>query len=248
MKRIATVLHRLLEIAPDDGAVRRMAEQAHFVIDPTLCDLFGRSDVDACIRAVKEADLAHLPVPELTVEWEADSTRYFVSLRERGGGFYAMVARLRSRNGREILTVADPLWVRIVDGVTTAFSPPCPVDGYAAALAVEMALIATVTRGIDKEVIEPTRLNRQREANGKPRIPRHTLVRIGTVYDHSDRPVRNTGQRVPCEMHLRIGHVRNQAHGERWGERKVVFIPPVIVNYRPGASLSALRPRRVLAR
>lgn len=247
-KYIATALHKAMDLS-EDPVLLQMEKLPHFVFDHSLIVLFGRSDVKSCIAAVKAAGIARLPVPELLVEWEADGTRFFVSLRESEGQFVAMVARLHP--GGYLMTITEsPVWVRIEDdGVTRATLCPAPIDGYAAALAVELALMMTVTRGIAKEVIQPSVLNRKREGRGERRIPTHSLVHVGSVYDlydvASDVPLdQGKAPRAPAEMHIRIGHVRNQAHGEAWSERRVVFIPPTIVNYVPGATLKDARPPR----
>jgi hypothetical protein len=104
------------------------------------------------------------------------------------------------------------------------------------------------TRGIEKELIVPEPLNRKRRITGKPEIPRHTVVRIGSVYDCEGRAHSvGTGRQLP--LHLRIGHARHQAHGPKHSERKWIFISPVIVNYRPDDEPGEVKmPKKVLAR
>ena len=103
-----------------------------------------------------------------------------------------------------------------------------------AGFAAQIALLMLHTRGIEKEVIEPTKLNAKRQGTGKIRIPRHTVVRIRR-YDREGR-AHSVGGGRQLPLHLRIGHARHQAHGPHHSERKWIFIPPVIVNYRPGAT------------
>jgi hypothetical protein len=100
-----------------------------------------------------------------------------------------------------------------------------------AARALFSALILTNTRGITKEIIETERLNRARAKTGKTGtpVPRHTLLRIAHAYVRSEGS--STGGRRSPRVHLRRGHTKEMPVGKGRTGRKLVYIPPVLVNW-----------------
>ena len=152
--------------------------------------------------------------------------------------------------GEEAVEV-DPAIVRIALG-DTAFSIETEDSRThetwmrIAGASLGIALLMLNIQGVEKEVIEPTKLNRQRKASGKPGIPTHTVMRIGHVYDHNGNRVGlGAGRTMP--VHMRAGHTRRQHYGEGNTLEKIVFIPPVLVNFKPGERPEVRQPKRILA-
>lgn len=251
-KYIATRLHQALELAPDDRDLQTMAGKPHYVIDRRLTEMFGREDVAKSITAIIEAGLARLPFPELVVEFDAEeSVRRFVLLAETPDltGFDASIATL---SGPALTVTSTPTRVNIVQIPTPGFhvehSQGSELDRLAAVFAAAVAMLMLNIQGIDKELIEPRALNAQRTAKGRPSVPRHTLLRIGTVVDSEGRSTRfSDGRHMP--LHLRAGHVRHQAYGKGHLDRKLIYIPPVLVNFKPGDETRPVpQPRKILTR
>ena len=113
-----------------------------------------------------------------------------------------------------------------------------------AAAAISAAMLMTHINGLAREKVEVGKLNKARAASGKREIPEHTIVRLGHVYDRSgQKHAIGSGHTMP--IHMRAGHVRNQAHGPGMKLRKLVWIEPVLVNYRDGTDLPK-PPRKVV--
>lgn len=88
------------------------------------------------------------------------------------------------------------------------------------------------TAGIKKEVIEPTKLNRRRQQQNKPLIPRHTYIRIGHVYKHDNSTQAEAYEpRRSPRPHWRRGHIRNVSIGKGRTGTKRVYIQPKLVAY-----------------
>lgn len=242
---IHTALHRLAEIAGAEPLVMRMHGVAHYAVAMDVIQIMTRDDVQKSVLAMLEAGIAHLPYPEMLVEFSvAPGCVRFVLLKERSGGFSAEGAVLV----RNELADISPTHARIA--VT-----PCGLtidrafDGSEAdafVLAAALGLLMLNIRGIDKQVVEPRALNKARRAHGRPTVPTHTVVRIGTVFDRAGRghagAIQN-GRRMP--VHLRAGHTRMQACGPEHSERRPVYIPPVLVNYREDEPV-AKQPKRLV--
>lgn len=253
-KYIATQLHKALEIDPSDPILNRMSIRPHYVIDQRLVEMFGRADVKACLKALMEVEMAHLPFPEIVIEVDARGARRFALIREQEGGFAVDLATLGNKGEQTALTITTaPARVYWRDQDLRVEGYASKVDGLMAGFAVAMGLLILVTRGIDKEVIDPSALNRKREQRAQGNdsdpipIPRHTVLHIGTVYDKNDKPVKGLSRHVV--IHLRAGHARNQAYGEGYSLRKMIFIPPCLVNYKPGDDLSKVAlPKRIVTK
>lgn len=250
-KYIATKLHQLIEGGHGEPLYDRMLELPHYVIDDRLVELFQREDIVRSIVAVIEADVAYLPYHEMVVEYDVKGERTFrvlARLRETtpgvNGDFLADIVLHTegmtsiTREPVRMRTATDPAGIDVAETWSKS-------DQVTAAFALMIALLMLNIQGIDKEVIEPERLNKSRKASGKPGIPRHTLLHIGTVLNSEGHGVRfGEGRHMP--VHLRAGHVRHQAHGPGMTERKLIYIPPVLVNFHPGDDVK--QPKRVLTR
>lgn len=245
MRYIATRLHKALELAADDDFLLRCATLPHYVIDKSLSDLLTRGDVRASIDAMIEADIAHLPFPEMLIEIDTGSARSFVVLAEADGAFRASMAVLRGEEAVEV--DPDPMTIQLGDAameVRTEAGRSHASWMRTAGVCLGIALLMLNIQGVEKEVIEPTRLNRSRVACGKPSIPGHSVMRIGHVYDRNGvRQGFGVGRQMP--VHLRAGHARRQHYGENNTLIKTVYIPPVLVNFKPGAEVN--QPKRILA-
>lgn len=101
-----------------------------------------------------------------------------------------------------------------------------------AAMAMCIAVLMTNTAGIEKVHIDNSRYDRRAAKQGKPKMGNYTMLRIGHVYDKSGKAHAYTGRHMP--VHLRAGHVRNQAYGAGRTKHRMVWIDPVLVNYHPG--------------
>lgn len=87
------------------------------------------------------------------------------------------------------------------------------------------------TSGIDKTIIEPTKLNQARVKSGKTPIPRHYVIRIAHTYARDGSKVKY--ERGKTKIHMRAGHTRQQPHGPNSSLRKPIWINAVLINYRP---------------
>lgn len=97
--------------------------------------------------------------------------------------------------------------------------------------ALYTALLLLMTQGMEREVVEATKLNKHRVASGKPPIPRHTYIHIGKVYRSAtgDRSDDYDPRRSPIP-HWRRGHNVTYGTGPAHKGGKVVrYIPPRIV-------------------
>jgi len=90
------------------------------------------------------------------------------------------------------------------------------------------ALLLMMTRGMEREVIEVERLNKQRIKHNKMPIPSHTYIRIGHVYQ-SDGSSRQYDERKSPRPHWRRGHIRN--YRTKGGGTRPRYIPPMLVAY-----------------
>lgn len=239
MKRIATKLHQLLDLVGDEAA--ELTGCAHYVIDATLLEMMSRTDVQQSVNAVVEADVAHLPFNPCLIEFEVlDGARRFVFLSEQGASFRIINAALYKNR---MATLAEKSCIARLAHGQIELTGAAGNDREASALGVAIALLLINTRGVERDVINPVQLNRARVRKGETQIPTHTLLRIGTVYSREGRPA--LGHRRQTRVHLRHGHCRNQVCGENWQDRKLIYIPPTLVNYSEGAAEPVLRPKVV---
>lgn len=258
MQHIHTLLHKVkehvgmgdtmavkLDISPETTQrVREMAVSMlnktvpHYVINTDLIEAFVRQDLKASIKAVFEANIARLTYPEVLVEFSIDkSIRRFVWVREEIGGGVSCFP-MGFADG--VLVVGND-WGKISydvgkNAITTDFSHDYGL-AHSSVMAWLMAVLLVHTRGVEKETIAPIKLNRTRIANGRVVIPTHTYLRIGVVYDREGRGttvINGDVKKLPRRVHMRCGHVRNQAFGKDWNEHRLIYIEPVLVNYSDG--------------
>lgn len=250
-KYIATKLHKALEMAPDDEDLAAMTNAPHYVVDRKLIEMFGREDVNRSIAALIEAGICRLPYEQLVVEFEAeDGVRRFAHLREKPDG--SVSCTMAVLNAPALTVTSHPITVSIKSDPETAFvvsgGKSSELDKLAAAFATAVALLMLNTKGIEKELLQPVALNEAREKRGMPAIPRHTVMRIGTVVDALGRE-RSFSESRHMPLHLRAGHVRHQVCGKGRADRKLVYIPPTLVNFNPAEpDHKAPLPKRILSK
>lgn len=242
--------------APDtsmEGYVAHMKkceEAPKFYVDPELMEVW-QTGVDS-IEALNLAGVLRLPYPVVMIEFEVilHSIRHFVLLEEVEDEEYPFRALLMTlRDDRAVfsachasINIAGRQWnlragtpSYLVDNALSRSlaNDALDVDGGICCIGLEMALVLMHTRGIEREKIEPTRLNKARLRSGKASIPAVTTLRIGHYYDSSGK-VHQHDARKPVKVHWRRGHVRNVAVGKGRTGREPRYIPPTLVNYRPG--------------
>lgn len=260
-QQIKSKLHDMLERLP---AHKRDAFRGKpiYVIEKSAIEMARRSDIKACVNALLEEGAARLPYPDMIIEYEnmafSEPARTFIRFAEEGSGKWRVDFALMASRG-VILSVQD---IVVVHNETDTRVEMPPAQGRIDEQASEdmgkiigsmsvVALVLTSLRGIDREVIEPHRLNRARVKSGKEPIPSHTVIRIGSYYDVSGREVRAwaAGSRGHMPMHIRAGYHRWQRYGPGLEQSKRIFIESVIVNFDPAAGKKAdgLRPKIVRA-
>lgn len=254
-QHIHTKLHELASVMSTDGTqhgignplIAKMLTCASYVADKDVIDLLQRNDASASIKAMVDAGVARLPYPELVVEFDLTGVmRIFCLLREEAlsGEIFCHVGYMARSDGAGALEMT-PICITIENGGFFIKLPEKQMNTHkefysvAALIAVSVALLMLNTKGITKEVIECQKLNRTREKSGKVQIPRHTIVRIGTVYARDGKGQSyGHGAKRP---HLRSGYTRNQHYGVNNEQTKIVFIPACIVNYVEGSDIQAPR-------
>lgn len=246
-KYIATKLHKAAELAPGEEFFTEAAGLPHYVIDETLIELLQRSDVGASISAMIEAGICKLPFPQMLIEVDMSGNRSFVVAEEYQDHFRARMGIIH-KSGLAAEVDPDTFYVH-ADGnaitVDTVLHKSHSSWLRGVGLAISVGLLMLNIQGVDQEVIEPTKLNKRRVASGHPGIPRHTLLRIGHVYDSDGSRHASTGSGWTMPVHLRAAHTRRQHFGEGNLQTKIVYVPPVLVNFTPGAV--APQPRKIVA-
>lgn len=234
---IWTRLHVLADLAFGDPLVQLRMMNAitpvpHFSLAPDLVAVMTREDVQKSILAMVEAGIARLPFAPTLIEFSlSEKVRRFVLVDEHEAGFTAEVATLHSDRLADVS--ASKVAIRVTATGLGVEGHRDEAEGIAVAFAVSAALLMLNIKGVEKQVVQVDKLNRARGRLGRTRVPSHTLVRIGTIFDRQGRgESAGTGRKMP--VHLRAGHVRNQACGPELSEHRPVYILPVLVNYRDG--------------
>lgn len=221
-------------------------EAAKYYVHDDVVAVMTRQDTMSSIQALVEANMLRLPFDPILIEFEASPEfRRFVLLRQKGEIFRADSYFLHNATERMFADSQDAE-ITLGDVAIMVNGVKNKQDGHAIAVAACMALLFLNVKGIEKEVITPTKLNIVREKRNKPPVPTVTTMRIGTVYDRSDRPVQNgalLGHHKRC--HLRAGYTRRQHYGKGNELTKIVYIPPCLVNYNPGDEKPAMPVKRV---
>lgn len=117
-----------------------------------------------------------------------------------------------------------------------------------APMALTVALLILNASGIEREKVKCDRLNRARSASKKTRIPDHTIIRLGHVYDREGvaHRVGKSGWKMP--VHVRSAHTRQQFHGPGRSLRKPIFVPMKIINYDPASGEEPPKPKPKLVK
>jgi hypothetical protein len=190
----------------------------------------------------------------MVVEYEANPKWHeFVMLREKDGAIYGRIATMDNTTTTAMVANNE---IKITFSNGMAHVAPCPGDNHpdfaifrnAFMVGVNLALLMLNTKGIDKEVVVVSEsLNKKRVQRGKPRIPTHSVVRIGTIYRRDGTAIKNENGRGGWHMpmHWRCGYARIQHFGKNREETKTVYIPPCIVNYKPEEDAPAAPHRKV---
>lgn len=234
--RIMTAHHKIDWTKIKHDVAKKYHEAAKYYIDADVVGLIQRDDGLRSVKALIEAGICRLPYNPMMVEFSAtEKFRWFILIEETEEDskfdflcqciFMHLPTRetYYSSSDAELFMTDEGF---VVNNVRTT------QDAHAAICGVTMSLLLLNTRGIEKEVIHPQKLNAIREKKGQSAIPRVTTLRIGTVYDREGKghAIGTTGMR---RVHLRAGHARRQHYGKGNAETKIVYIPPVLVNYNP---------------
>lgn len=233
----------------DNKIVQDMLKAASFVIDSDVLELVKREDCRKSIRALIEAKMVRLPYNPMVIEFEVDGKSHeFVYLYEKfdiatGATFIMGRPVLMELQMETAMVATHEIAAAVHENEIKVSGGPYEAVGNSAhklfmhsfAVAVHLALLMLNTKGIEKEVVqvEPS-LNKKRIAKGKPPIPTHSVVHIGTIYRRDGSAIKREGSggwHMP--MHWRCGYTRRQHFGKNREEEKIVYIPPCIVNFKP---------------
>lgn len=113
------------------------------------------------------------------------------------------------------------------------------IESKAAIRLLAVAFVVTNIKGVVRDVIEvKPGLNKARERKGRPPIPKHAVLRIGHVYDKSGNKHAYTQSGKldgrSTKVYLRRGHTRKQRYGKEWSQERLIYIEPILVNYKGG--------------
>lgn len=259
---IKTKLHILAEnvdpsnmkLGRENPMVKEMLDAASYVIDDDVLDLLRRDDASKSIKALVQAGMVHLPYNPMVVEYEVLKSHHnFCLLKEKNGvisgrvvvmensNYLAMVAKF------EITAEVKDGALHINEGIYSHNAYESRVFVATFATALNLALLMLNTKGIDKQVITVAgSLNKKRARHGKPPIPVHSVVHVGTIYRRDGSAIKHEGGggwKMP--MHWRCGYTRLQHFGTNREETKYVYIPPCIVNFVPEEAAPAAPHRNV---
>lgn len=216
------------------------------VIDPDLVEVMDLAVVGSSIKAMIEANVLRLPFNQMVLECtfnDLPDETFFCMINDRTvvvASYYAEQACVYPTRF-DYVTQVNGNGSAISMNFTDAFLT-VPVDsdlatkideyiGKVVGRLLGVAFVVTNIQGVEREVIESVALNKAREKRGKVPVPRYTYLRIGHYY-------KSTGERADYvagrsgKIHMRRGHTRNQACGEGLKDRKLIYIEPVLVNYR----------------
>lgn len=143
-----------------------------------------------------------------------------MSIEDRGGEPW-----IRFAAGTAFLPITDPAHSYLVQNTYLKDS----ADVFWAACA---AYLLMSTRGVEKEVIDTTRINKKRLLSNREPIPRHTYIHIGRVYRSasSDQSDEYLPRRSP-RPHWRRGHAKAVRYGPGREKVKEVYIQPKLVAF-----------------
>lgn len=222
------LLSKLHKLPSDDPLIQRMMGREIYVIDQELIEILPREDIQRSIAALLEAGLGRLPHPEMVVEFTLRGTAWAVLLEDTPGHIRAHV--VGAYLGMITISTNPATATTTTNGINIS-GAASEADAGAIVMAVAAALLLLNTKGVDKDVIHPQALNKARRLRGETPIPTHTLIRIGRIYDRNGIAHIQEGKRRPMPVHIRAGYTRMQFFGEGRAERRLVYIPPVVVNF-----------------
>lgn len=216
------------------------------VIDPDLIETMDIATVGSSVKAMIEANVLRLPFNQMVLECtfnDLPDETFFVMISDQTvvvASFYAEQAcvyptkfdykAMAADGGSKLELKFQDAFLSVPVDSEIAFK----IDDYLSKVVgrlLGVAFVVTNIQGVDREVIESAALNKQRERKGKVPVPTYTYLRIGHYY-------KSTGERAEYvagrsgKIHMRRGHTRNQACGEGLKDRKLIYIEPVLVNYR----------------
>ena len=248
---IRSKLHKLLAKYPH----KHMPRDPFFAFSDEVTDLLAGSSASVnSMKALMEHGLVHLPYPQMTVQFhQVDSgVTWVLWLQELpdgkfNGDLFAHKTDIKMGfMARSTLSV-DPdakecfdVVVKPAQDVLALAERREEVElmaddvGYVSIAGLQMAVLMTHLGGLEREVHDaPEKLNKARRAKGEPPVRTYTYVHVGHVYNQAGERVAyergGSGRRMP--IHMRAGHNRNQFYGEGRALRKLIWIPPVLVNY-----------------
>lgn len=215
-----------------------MHKAASFVVDKEVLDLLMREDVSKSIKALVEAKMVRLPYNPMVVEFETTPQHHeFVLLREKDSVIYGVTAIMDNATHGAIVINEELRMEVLDDGFIVTNAPKSQKDRVIIDVflkGVNIALFMLNTKGIEKRIIEvPASMNKKRTAHGKPAIPTHSVVHVGTIYRRDGTAIKRGGGGWHMPMHWRCGYTRVQHFGKGREEEKMVYIPPCIVNFKP---------------
>lgn len=252
-KTVVTKMHQIIERSKGEVPIfNEMARSPLYFLDQKLIKICENDEVmGKSVAALILSGNAHLPHPRLVVEFDGEAyedrpgqVRRLFYIRQVGDEF---------RVHGTIMT-----YERLSLQAEFTLLPIMEGEGYMrcterggndndtialGAFSILMMFLTLDARGVKKEAVEVERLNRKRENSGRTPIPSHTVIRIGSYFDRNGREHRIGGSHT-MSIHLRAGHMRNQAYGKGRALRKSIYIPPTIVNYQPDAEIPV--PMRVV--
>lgn len=262
---IRTKLHVLAEnidpsnmqLGKDNKIIKDMLAAADFVVDADVVEMVKRDDCKKSVRALVKAGMFHLPYNPMVVEFEigrlshefcylhqaADGTIYGRPVLMALDDETAMVAnfeiRARVHDNGEIM-------VEYEGYNTKEDSTERRLFYHSFAVSLHVALLMLNTKGIEKQVVEVSEtLNRKRQSRGKPAIPHHSVVHIGTIYRRDGSAIKRGEGGWHMPMHWRCGYTRRQHFGSNRSQEKMVYIPPCIVNFKPEETIPPAPKRNV---
>jgi len=245
---IYTVQHRCDWSSVKKDIAEKYRKAAKYFVEDDVVGIIQREDAFSSIKALVEAGVCRLPYNPMVLEFQAtDKFRWLILLEEvnEGEKILAQAIFLHLPTDTTIYSAKDIDVFMDGEGFAV-FGVGRNQDAHAIICAVTMALLFLNTKGIEKKYIEPVAFNKARAKKGRPQAPGITVLRIGTVYGRNGEAV---GGGVPGmrKVHLRAGHTRRQHYGPGNEQVKIVYIPPVLVNYRPeqGGAMPELPTKRV---
>lgn len=244
---IHSKLHKVLEVIDDCPLKADLQRDPLYIFDDHLLDILiqGTSSTKSMI-ALAEVSMLHLPYPKMTVQWNSASGKgtWFISLRERDNSFYARSAFLF--RGTENVVVNDQMETVVKLGPQEfEITSSDETVAMGSAIGTRLAVLMIHVAGLDREIVEPPeKLNKQRLKSNKPPVQRYSYVHVSKVYDSSGKAHAYTGRHMP--IHMRAGHVRRQHHGKDNEEVKLIWIAPVLVNYK-GDEIKPIIEKRIVA-